>query len=312
MEGNKKLDVIIVGGSYAGLSAAMSLGRALRQVLIIDSGEPCNWQTPHSHNFITQDGNPPRQIAATAKEQVLKYGTVKFHEGLAVRGRKTETGFEIETQAGEVFSSRKLLFATGLKDMMPPIEGIAACWGISVLHCPYCHGYEVKNERTGILANGDMAFEFGKLIHNWTKDLTVFTNGPSRLTGEQASVLEEHHIRVNEKEVSQLLHHQGQLHTIVFKDLSEFAVKALYARPAFTQHCSIPEELGCELTEQGLLKTDIFQKTTVEGVFACGDNSTLGRAVSLSVAAGTMAGASLNKELIEEAFRGSVTAPGAI
>src|SRR5687767_10565291 len=137
MTDKKNFDVIIIGGSYAGLSAAMALGRALRNVLIIDSGKPCNRQTPHSHNFITQDGKTPAEIATLAKQQVEKYDTVTFFSGLATDGAKTENGFQIQTGSGETFRAKKLIFATGVKDVMPTIEGYAECWGISVLHCPY-------------------------------------------------------------------------------------------------------------------------------------------------------------------------------
>jgi thioredoxin reductase len=179
MPDNNNFEIIIIGGSYSGLSAAMSLGRALRNVLIIDSERPRNKQTPYSHNFLTQDGKTPMQIATLAKEQVSQYKTVKFYSGLAVRGAKTEKGFEIRTQAGDLFYSKKLILATGLKDIIPDIKGFAECWGISVIHCPYCHGYEVKNEKTGILGNGDYGFEFSRLVNNWTKDLTLYTNGKS-------------------------------------------------------------------------------------------------------------------------------------
>ncbi|KAA5545052.1 NAD(P)/FAD-dependent oxidoreductase [Adhaeribacter rhizoryzae] len=297
-----EFEVIIIGGSYAGLSAAMSLGRALRRVLIIDSGKPCNRQTPHSHNFITQDGNTPSQIAEAAKAQVLKYNTVQFQEALAVNGSKTNSGFKIEAQDGAIFTAKKLIFATGLTDVFPEINGFAECWGISVLHCPYCHGYEYSNQKTGILTNGDVAFELSKLIKNWTKDLTIFTNGPSALTPEQVNLIKKNGIEIEQKEIEQFVHNRGQIERIVFKDQSEISVNALYARPNLVQHCSIPAALGCELTEQGLLKTDMMQKTTVPGVIACGDNATFGRAVSVAVAAGTMAGASANKELIEEEF----------
>ena len=175
-------EVIIVGGSYSGLSAAMSLGRSLRQVLVIDSGLPCNRQTPHSHNFITQDGEVPAVISAKAKLQVDFYKTVQFFNGLAIQAIKTNDGFEIKTDSGEAFTSKKVLFATGVKDLLPEIKGLAECWGISVLHCPYCHGYEVKTEKTAIIANGEMAFEYAKLISNWTKDLRLLTNGKSALT----------------------------------------------------------------------------------------------------------------------------------
>ena len=173
MENNNNFDVIIIGGSYAGLSAAMALGRSLRNVLIIDAGNPCNKQTPHSHNFITQDGETPAGIANKAKEQVLKYPTVQFLNDYAEKGFKTKEGFEVLTKSGKKLKSKKIIFATGIKDMLPKIKGFSECWGITAVHCPYCHGYEIRKVKTGILANSDAAFETAKLISNWTNELTI-------------------------------------------------------------------------------------------------------------------------------------------
>ncbi len=302
MENIRTFDVIIVGGSYAGLSAAMALGRALRNVLIIDSGQPCNRQTPYSHNFITLDGVEPAKIAEIARAQVQKYSTIRFLSGLAVSGKKTSDGFTISTETGEEFTSKKLIFATGIKDIMPDIQGFAECWGITVIHCPYCHGYEVKNEVTGILANGDVAFHYARLIRNWTKDLAIFTNGISTLSAEQMSMITKHKIPVIEKEVSHLQHNDGQLEQIIFKDGSSYKLKAIYSRPNYEQHCKIPEMLGCAVTEQGLLQVDMFQKTTVPDIMACGDNASLMRAVSYATAMGNIAGAMTNNALTEEEF----------
>lgn len=302
MKNKNDYDVIIIGGSYSGLAAAMALGRALKQVLIIDSGKPCNRQTPYSHNFITQDGKTPAAIAALAKQQVEKYDTVKFFNGLAVTGNKNENGFEIQTDSGETFNSKKIIFSTGIKDNMPEIDGFAACWGISVIHCPYCHGYEVRNEKTGIIGNGEYGFEFSTLISNWTKDLTLFTNGISTLTTEQTYKLERHHINIVEKEIERLEHIDGHLQNIIFKDGTKANVKATYARSSFVQHCPIPETLRCELTDDGYIKIDHLNKTTVNGVFACGDNVTRIRTVANAVAMGTTTGMMVNKELILENF----------
>jgi thioredoxin reductase len=302
MENKNRFDVIIVGGSYSGLAAAMALGRALRKVLIIDSGKPCNEQTPHSHNFITQDGKKPAEISAIAKEQVLKYETVQFHNGLAITGSKTDKGFEIITQSGEKFTSKKLLFATGIKDLIPNIDGFSECWGISIIHCPYCHGYEVRYEKTGILGNGDYGFEFSKMIHNWTKELTLYTNGKSTLTEEQSQKLKIHNIQIIETEIEKFEHKNGQIESIVFKDRSKTAIKAIYARPPFEQHCTIPTELGCEINEQGYFQVDAFQKTTIPGIYASGDNTTPMRSLANAVAAGTLAGVMMNREIIDEEF----------
>ncbi|PTD15681.1 NAD(P)/FAD-dependent oxidoreductase [Flavobacterium columnare] len=302
MTNKNNFDAILIGGSYAGLSAGMALGRALRNVLIIDSEKPCNSQTPHSHNFLTQDGKTPKEISNLAKEQVLKYKTIQFYDGLAVSGSKTQTGFEIETQSGEKFRAKKLIFATGIKDIMPSIKGFSDCWGISIIHCPYCHGYEYSNDKTGILANGDMAFEMGKLISNWTKDLTVFTNGIATLTEEQVEKLAKHNIKVVETEIDSFAHNKGQIEHIIFKNGTQSSIKVMYARPAFEQHCTIPEQLGCELTEQNYIKIDPFQKTTQHGIFACGDNTTPMRSVANAVAMGALSGVMVNRKLIEEEF----------
>lgn len=299
---NNKYDVIIIGGSYAGFSAAMALGRSLRKVLIIDSGKPCNQQTPYSHNFITHDGKKPSDINAKAKKQVLKYPTVTFLEDKVSKAIKGETNFEIKTEKGETFTGRKLLFATGLKDLFPQINGFAECWGISVLHCPYCHGYEVKNERTGIIANGAIGFEFTKMISNWTKDLSVFTNGETSLTKEQNNILERNNITIVEDQIDYFQHNEGKIINIVFKNGTKTAIKALYAKPPFEQHSHVPQELGCEITDQGLIKVDSFQKTTINGIYAAGDNCTVGRSLALAVSSGSVAGAIINKELIGEDF----------
>ncbi|ROI00558.1 NAD(P)/FAD-dependent oxidoreductase [Chryseobacterium daecheongense] len=300
MENN--FEVIILGGSYAGLSAGMALGRSLRNVLIIDSGKPCNRQTPHSHNFLTHDGKTPSEISTIARAQVEKYNTVKFHDDTVVKTAKASQGFKVETASGKKFNAKKLIVATGVKDMQPDIPGFGECWGISVLHCPYCHGYEVKNETTGILANGDIAYEFSKIILNWTKDLTLFTNGKSPLTDEQTGKLEKNHISINEDEIKELQHENGQIQNIIFKNGKEISLKALYAKIPVEQNLNISEDLGCELTEHGLLKIDVHQKTTVPGVFACGDSTTMMRSVANAVAQGNLAGAIVNKELVDEEF----------
>jgi thioredoxin reductase len=302
MTARKHFDVIIIGGSYAGLAAALALGRAMRSVMIIDSDKPCNRQTPHSHNFITHDGKTPAEISALAKQQVQKYDTIDFFNRLATSGVKTENGFEIRTASGDTFSSKKLIFATGIRDIMPEIEGFSECWGISVLHCPYCHGYEVRNEVTGILGNGEYGFEFSALISNWTKDLTLFTNGPSTLTTEQSAKLDIHHIKIAETKIDRLHHTNGQIQKIIFRDGTTSSLKALYARIPFEQHCTIPETLGCALTDEGYIKTDSFQKTTVHGVFACGDNTSRMRTVANAIAMGTTTGMMVNKEIIGEEF----------
>ncbi|WP_449388314.1 NAD(P)/FAD-dependent oxidoreductase [Chryseobacterium lineare] len=294
-------DVIIIGGSYAGLSAGMALGRSLRNVLIIDGGKPCNRQTPHSHNFITQDGKAPKEISDLAKEQVAKYETVSFFNGIVIKTSKNAADFNVETETGEKFTAKKIILATGVKDIMPDIEGFSECWGISVIHCPYCHGYEVKGKKTGILSNGDLAFEFSKLVFNLSKDLTLFTNGECTFNVDQTRKFNQNKIVIEEKELQKIVHSNGQIEKVIFKNGDEKKLEALYAKIPFEQNINT-EDLRLELTEHGFIKIDHFHKTNVEGVFACGDNTTMMRAVASAVAQGNFTGAIVNKELSEEGF----------
>ncbi len=302
MKTTKKFEVIIIGGSYSGLSAAMTLGRSLRNILIIDSGMPCNRQTPHSHNFITQDGSTPSEISQKAKSQVLKYNSVHFIKDKAIKGIKTEHSFHIHTESGKKFEAKKVIFATGIKDIMPEIKGVSDCWGISVVHCPYCHGYEIKNKKTGIIANGETAFHLAPMARNLTNELTILTNGKAEFNPEQISKLNKNNIKIIEKEITEIEHENGYIKNVVFNDKSKEYLEATYAALPFKQHSNIPELMGCELNEQGYIQVDMMYKTTVEGAFACGDNMTKIRSVANSVASGNMVGAVINMELLNEQF----------
>lgn len=297
-----KYEVIIIGGSFAGMQAGMTLGRSLRKVLIIDSGLPCNRQTPHSHNFITHDGKKPADLAAEARQQVLQYPNVEWLNGLAVSGAALHDGFAVTLQTGEVFTADRLLFATGVKDKMPDLPGFAECWGISVVHCPYCHGYENRHQPTGIFTNGDIAYHYAALINQLTANLTIYTNGPSTLSAEHTQLMQQKNIPIVTKEIKELLHNNGQLQALVFADGSTASLPTLYARPPFEQHCAVPQQLGCVLNETGLLQTDNFFQTSVPGVYAAGDCMSPMRAVANAVAGGLSAGAFINKELTEKAF----------
>ena len=203
-------EVVIVGGSFAGISAALTLGRSLRRTLIIDSGLPCNRYSPHSHNFITQDGVPPSVTKANALNQVLSYKTVAAVNDEVISVAKAGNGFEINTASGNTYDTAKIIFATGVKDLFPSIEGFEACWGKAVLHCPYCHGYEVSNLPLGIIANGEIGFEFCKLLYQWSKQLVLFTNGTANLTQEQVGILKEKQIKIYEAPIDSLIHYKGK------------------------------------------------------------------------------------------------------
>ena len=302
MTDQRKFDVVIIGGSYAGLAAAMALGRALRNVLIIDSGKPCNRQTPYSHNFLTQDGKPLSDIITVARQQVSSYRTVEFMDGEVANCKGDDGNFEVVLKNGQTYKARKVIFSTGISDQMPNITGFQECWGISVLHCPYCHGYEVRGQSTGVLGNGESGFEFAVLLSNWTKNLTVYTNGASELTQEQLTKLQTKNIRLVKHEIEELQHTNGRLRHMKFRNGHTESLNVLYSRRPFAQHCTIPQSMGCEHTSEGYIKIDNAQKATLAGVFACGDNTTRMRTVANAVAQGTSAGIMVNKDLVEEDF----------
>ncbi len=300
MDIQQTFDVIIIGGSNAGLSAGMTLGRAMRRVLIVDSGNPCNKQTPHSHNFLTQDGRTPAELLAIAKAQVLAYPTVQYASGTVTAAAGRNPDFGVTTADGRHFRARKLLFATGVRDIMPDIAGFAACWGVSVIHCPYCHGYEYKGQPTGILMNGDVAVDFSRFIHHWTNELTLFTDGKATFSAEGRQKITRRGIRIVEKEIQSLEHENGYLQGIRFADGSRHPLDAVYARPATEQHTGLPKQLGCTLTEGGHIQVDDAKMTSVAGIYAAGDNATPMRSVANAVAAGMVAGAMMNHALIAE------------
>ena len=302
MKNTPAYEVIIIGGSYAGLAAAMALGRSLRQVLVIDSGIPCNRQTPFSHNFLTQDGKPPHEIAAIAREEVMRYPSVTFLHDEVISAKRKPQHFCLYTSGGKKFKAKKLVIATGIRDLFPDIEGFAECHGKSVLHCPYCHGYEVRNKATGLLLHTETDFAFTGLLYNWTKQLTVFTHGNVVLSAEQRDLLRTRSIALVETPVLRLEQENGQLHQLVLRDGTHYPLRVLYAPLPFVQHSKVPEMLGCGLTEEGYLRVDHLQQTTVPGVFACGDNASRLRTVANAVATGTAAGMMLNKELSAEVF----------
>ncbi|MCD0456387.1 NAD(P)/FAD-dependent oxidoreductase [Chryseobacterium sp. LC2016-27] len=300
---NQKLyDTIIVGGSYAGLSAAMTLGRSLRNVLIIDSGNPCNRQTPNSHNFLTRDGVPPEEIAKIARDEVSKYPTIELYKGFAVNGCKISEGFMIKTSDSNLFKGKKLIFATGILDSLHDIKGFAECWGISVIHCPYCHGYEVRNKKTAILADGDRLVYFTSLIKNLTDDLTLIISEINASNADNIAILKRNGVKIIEKKISEIQHHNGYIDKVIFSDVTSESFEAMYAPVSFQQHSGIPEELGCEMTDVGLIKIDEAHKTTVDSVYAVGDNSNLLRSVSLAVSSGSVAGVKINGELSADMF----------
>jgi thioredoxin reductase len=294
-------DTIIIGGSYAGLAAAMSLGRAMRKVLIIDGGKPCNRYASESHNFIGHDGESPSQIRDKAREQVLKYPTVKFIQGFVSTVTKTEQGYAVETQDTK-YAAKTLLLATGVVDQLPSTPGFEECWGKTIIACPYCHGYEVRDRPTAVIAKTDIDFDYVAMVINWSKQLTVLTEGQASMSEEKLNAIKKNGLTVIDKKIKEYVHKEGHLSSIVFEDDSSIDVQVLYTHPHTQFANDIPKQLDLKLNPMGLIQIDFFNKTSALGVYAAGDCTTFLRTVSNSVGDGNKAGAMLNRELCIQNF----------
>jgi thioredoxin reductase len=288
------MDVIIIGGSYAGLSAALALGRSRRHVLVIDEGLSCNRFTPHSQNFLTQDGTPPDEIRATALAQLQKYPSVHFLKDRAKSVDNDTTGFKVSTHSGTEHTAARLLLATGIEDILPELPGFRACWGKTIIHCPYCHGYEFRDKKTALWAPPEKAMHLAGLVKNLSADLTVLTDG---LNTENTEKLGRNNITLSTRTLTSIQHTNGRLNTLEFSDGHREDFEVMYAALPFRPQTDIPEKLGCAYTAQGYVEVDSMQKTTVPGAYACGDLCHPMRSVANAVYTGNMAGAAINMDL---------------
>lgn len=295
------LDAIIIGGSFAGLSAAMALGRALRHTLILDTAQPCNQVVQQAHNLITHDGANPAQITAIALEQVLAYPTVHYHRDKAIsaEAHPDTDAFTVRTANGDTYTARRLLFATGVRDILPAIPGFAECWGNTILYCPYCHGYEFRHQHITVLADGENAIHMLPLIRQWSTKLTLLTNGPTILTPEQLAQVQAWQVPIIQTPLHSIHHQNGHIQHVQFIDQTTHTTDALYTRVPFQQHCDIPATLGCALTDIGHLQVDHDGHTTVRNIFAAGDAISPFRSLAIAIASGTKAAAFLNASLIQ-------------
>jgi thioredoxin reductase len=296
----KLYDALIIGASYAGLQAAMTLGRCMREVLVIDNGEPSNRFTPQAHNLITYDDTEPDKIRRWAKEQVLLYPTVHIQNGKVVTVKKEDELFIAADEAGNNYIAKKVLLATGLRDVFPAIEEFETCWGRSVVHCPYCHGYEVRGRELGLMANANALKEFLPLVYNWSEKLTVFITGNEELSDETKAFVKDKNLKITTAVIKSLKHTDGYIDTVITEDGIEHHLDALFVSLPCVQQTDIVEQLGIILDDGGFIDTNPVGCTNVPGLFAAGDCITPMRAIAVAIASGYKAGIGINNELINE------------
>lgn len=295
-------DVVIIGGSSAGLSAALVLGRSLRDIVVIDDQQPCNRFSHASHGFLTRDGVQPSELLRIASEQLQHYPTVARKMATALHIQKGDTGFEITNSDDSKLQARMVLLATGLRDELPPLEGIEGLWGKSVFHCPYCDGYEVRGKAIAVYGEDETALHQVMMLRNWTDNLTLCAAGGWELTVAQRARLARYGIKIVEQPIAALESADTQIRTVRFTDGRSLDCDALFIRPKTTHRTPFAHDLGCKVDERNVVQVDLRGRTSVEGVYAAGDLSSPMRSVAISVAQGAAAGYGINADLIERDF----------
>jgi thioredoxin reductase len=292
-------DVIIIGGSFAGLAAATQLGRARRDVVVLDTGLPRNRFAAHSHGFLTQDGTPPLEILATARRQLATYPTVQLRQGAAIAANQVDGGFDVELDSGDRLQARRLILAHGVVDEADLLPGMQACWGKTVFFCPYCHGFEVADRRLGLLLRHGDALDLARFYKEWTSDFTLFTNG-TQIDALVRTALADLDVKVNDDTVLTLDHENGDLRAVVTAT-GPVPLDALFAHPPTRFSTSIGVELGCDIKDGALgpfFAVDHLQQTTIPGVFAAGDIARPAPSVTYAAADGVAAGVFAHRSLL--------------
>ena len=289
-------DVIIVGGSYAGLSAGLQLARARRKVLMIDAGQRRNRFAATSHGFLGQDGQSPNVIAAEGRSQLMEYPTVTWVQDSVITALAQQGGFSVRTQCNGEFKARRLILATGVVDELPAIEGLQERWGTRVFHCPYCHGYELDQGRIGVLATSALAMHHALMLPDWGTT-TLFTNGVFTPDAEQQAQLDRRGVSVESTTVTRI---SGERADLELADGRVIALDGVFTLSR-TRISPLAAQLGCELADGptgAYVHTHETRQTSVTGVFACGDTSLAAGSVALAVGEGVRAGVGAHFSLI--------------
>jgi thioredoxin reductase len=292
-------DVIIIGGSYAGLSAGLQLARARKRVLVVDAGLRRNRFADHSHGFLGQDGRPPQLIAQDAKAQLLAYPTVSWVDGEAADAGGALDGFRVTFSNGGVHEARRLVLATGVVDVLPPILGLEAQWGAGAMTCPYCHGYELNGGDVAVIATSPMSVHHAMVIREWGPT-TLFLNGLADIEPNDRRELDRRGIAVEATPIQSIDGERGAP-LLNLADGRARAFAGVFVTTTVRYASPVAERLGCEFSETPvgrLIKVDAMQATSVPGVFACGDAASAMASIALSSGSGAMAGAATHRSLI--------------
>ncbi|MGK6355758.1 NAD(P)/FAD-dependent oxidoreductase [Sphingomonas sp. DT-207] len=297
-----KYDVIVIGGSFAGQSAAMQLARARQRVLIIDSGQPRNRFAAASHGFLGQDGRAPHAIMQEAGRQLLTYPSADVVNGEAY-GAEGEIGnFDVTLASGERRQARRLVLATGVTDELPQIPGLTERWGVTVLHCPYCHGYEVRDRNLGVIANHPMSPHQAALIPDWGPT-TYFTQGQFEPNEVETARLAARGVAIERTPVVEILGAAPEIEAIRLADGRDIRVAALFTAPRTRMASPLAEQLGVAFADGPsgrFIQVDDWGQTSLDGVYAAGDAAQPMHNATLASASGVLAGVGAHQSLTRD------------
>jgi thioredoxin reductase len=296
----KTFDAAIIGGSFAGLSAALQLARARRSILVVDGGSRRNRFASHAHGFLGQDGREPEAILAEARAQLLAYPSVVWRDATVAQAVAEGEAFSLTEAEGERHRARRLLLATGVKDELPEIPGLPERWGKTVLHCPYCHGYELGGGRLGVLASGSHSAQKAALVADWG-EVTLFLNGEPEPDGEALALLARRGVTVERAKVSAIEGEGEGMDGARLVDGRLVPLKALFATGRTCPASPLAAALGCEFEEMPfgvVVRADDWKRTSVPGVFAAGDLAVARHSIASAVADGATAAVGLHQSLL--------------
>ncbi|MDU0369893.1 NAD(P)/FAD-dependent oxidoreductase [Hymenobacter endophyticus] len=299
------IDVAIIGAGAAGLSAALTLGRCLRRVLVLDGGAPRNAPSPAVQGFLTRDGTKPAELLRLGREQLAPYTTVEIRAGRVTAIQQVGSYFELmlEGESGRIsaVTARKVLLATGVEDELPPIDGMRDLWGRGVLHCPYCHGWEVRNQPLAVYGRAKLVTGLALLVSRWSPDVVVCVEDPAYLTANARRRLRQQKIRVRDEPVIRLEGtRSGELRHLVFESGEKLARTAVFVHAHQHQRTTLAEQVGCRLTKKGAVWVDKKLQTTIAGLYAAGDTTPGTQQALLAAAEGSAAAININETLTRE------------
>jgi thioredoxin reductase len=289
-------DVVIIGGGPAGLSAALVLGRCRRRVLVCDDGHPRNARASEVHGYLTRDGIAPLDLLRLGRDELVPYG-IEWMQGTARDIHRNGDSFDVELEAGDRLQAYAVLIATGVRDHLPEIPGIAECYGASVHHCPYCDGWESRDRILAALGEQVSPAGLALSLRTWSTRVVACTNGRARLSHAHRRQLARHDVPLYEGAIARIEHDAGRVRSIVFADGSSIACDTIFFTAPQSQQCELARRVGCDFTRKGTVKTDHLGKTCVPGIYVVGDASRDVQFVIVAAAEGAKAGVAINQAL---------------